>query len=218
MKMVILAAGLGTRVCEATGGRPKIFLDLGGETLLDRHLAVAARLGLEPLLVTRPEHVAEYRGIPAEILVEESPVSMLATLYQARGRLDEPFVWVAGDMIFSDPGPLCNLVERHDPEIFASFFFHRSDRFKAKVRFEPELLVRPTREGRWEMSIPNFAVQSPRIFTYMLPGSEPEFLGRALAAREAVKFQEYRDPVFEIDTPADLADARDHFSRSVRTV
>ncbi len=217
MRMVILAAGLGTRVREATGGRPKLLLDLGGETLLDRHLAVAARLGLEPLIVTRPEHVADYRGVPAEILAEERPVSMLGTLRQARGRLDAPFAWVGGDMVFSDLEPLCELIGGHDPADFASLLYHRSDRFKAKVRFEPDVAVAPTREGRWEMSIPNFVVLSPRAFAYMLPGSEAEFLGRALAAREPVRFQEYRHPVFEIDTPADLAAARGHFSRSVRT-
>src|ERR1700749_3238457 len=57
MKMVIPAAGLGTRLGQASNGRPKVLLDLGGETILDRLLSLASDLRLDPLVVTRPEHV-----------------------------------------------------------------------------------------------------------------------------------------------------------------
>ncbi len=43
---VLLAAGMSTRM-----GRNKLFLDLGGRTVLDRALAVAVSAGLDPLLV-----------------------------------------------------------------------------------------------------------------------------------------------------------------------
>ena len=121
MKMVILAAGLGTRLGSAGGGRPKVLVDLGGETILGRLLSLASDLRLEPLVVTRPEHVAWFQEVPVEVLVEERPVGILTTLYQTRNAVgDEPFVWVGGDMVFSEHGPLRELIEGHDPDDFAS--------------------------------------------------------------------------------------------------
>jgi NDP-sugar pyrophosphorylase family protein len=214
MKMVILAAGLGTRLGSAGGGRPKVLVDLGGETILGRLLSLASDLQLDPLVVTRPEHVAWFQDVPAEVLVEERPVGILTTLYQTRSAVgDEPFVWVGGDMVFSEHRPLREMIEGHDPDDFASYAYCRTDRFKAKVRFEPELTLKITREGQWELSLPNFGVQSPRLFSYLEPDPEVDFLGAALAAGETFFLREYPYPVFEIDTPLDLASARSYFER-----
>lgn len=216
MKMVILAAGLGTRMHEVTGGRSKSLLDLGGETVLDRLLAIARDLQLDPLVVTRPEYAADFGSVPAEVLVEERPVGMLTTLYQTRsilGGIHEPFVWVGGDLVFTEHEPLRELVEGHRREDFASYLFCRTDRFKAKVRLEPEIELVLTREGEWSLSSPTFGVQSPRIFSYMESDPEANFMIAALAAGETVAFREYLPKVFEIDTPLDLAEARAHFAR-----
>lgn len=214
MKMIILAAGLGTRMREICGDRPKILADLGGETILDRLLSVARDLRLDPMIVTRPEHAADFRNVPAEVFVEERPVGMLTTLYQVRALVHEPFVWAAGDMVFCDHEPLRQLVEQHDPESFASFLYCEGDRFKCKVQFEPELRVVPTREGTWPYSIANFVVQSPRLFSYMPPEDpEADFMIPAFAAGERYQFLRYAHKAFEVDTPGDLADARLHLSR-----
>ncbi|MES1245353.1 MAG: NDP-sugar synthase [Acidobacteriota bacterium] len=214
MKMVVLAAGLGTRLNPASGGRPKVLVDLGGETILDRLLSLASDLRLDPVVVTRSEHAAWFQAVPAEVLVEERPVGILTTLYQTRSAIgDEPFVWVGGDMAFSEHGPLREIVEGHDPDVFASYAYCRTDHFKAKVRFEPELTLKITREGRWELSLPNFGVHSPRTFSYMAANPETDFLQTALAAGETFVLREYPYPVFEIDTPPDLAAARSYFER-----
>lgn len=223
MKMVILAAGLGTRMRPVTGGRSKSLVDLGGETVLDRLLGFACDLGLDPLIVSRSEYAADFRELPAELLVEERPVDMLTTLYQTREILEgpgEPFVWVGGDVVFSDHEVLRGLVEAHRSEDFASYLVCRTDRFKAKVRFRPEPEFALTRQGDWSLSLPAFGVQSPRLFSYMEAdvegSSEGDFVSRALAAGERVAFCEYLPPVFEIDTPFHLAEARAHFARSER--
>lgn len=217
MKMVILAAGLGTRMRETVGSRPKVLADLGGETILDRLLAFGRELRLDPLIVTRPEHAADLRHVPAEVLVEERPVDMITTLYQTRAMLEgagEPFVWVGGDMVFAETAPLRELVEAHRPEDFASFLVCRTDRFKAKVRFEPELELAVTREGDWSLSLPSFVVQSPRIFSFMEGDPEPVYpFMPARAAGETFVFRDCLPKVFEIDTPADLAEARAHLAR-----
>src|SRR5689334_2968364 len=102
MRLVILAAGLGTRVASLTGRRSKLFLDCAGRTLLDRHLELARRLGGEPLVVTRAEDAADFRRCGAEVLVEEAPVGMIESLYHARAELGEPFCWIGGDLLLSD--------------------------------------------------------------------------------------------------------------------
>lgn len=214
MKMVILAAGLGTRMRESMGSRPKILADLGGETILDRLLATSRELRLEPMIVTRPEFAADFRDIPAEVLVEERPAGLLTTLYQTHDLIHEPFVWVGGDMVFAETEPLRELVENHRQEDFASFLVCRTDRFKAKVRFEPEFDFDVTREGDWTLSLPTFVVQSPRIFSFMDGDPEPTYpLRPALAAGETCVFRDCSSEVFEIDTPLDLAAARAHLAR-----
>lgn len=214
MKMVILAAGLGTRLGAVSGGRPKLLMDLGGETILDRLLSLASGLRLDPVVVTRPEHVAWFQEVPAEVLVDERPSGTLSTLYQTRSAVGgEPFVWIGGDMVFSEHGPLREMIEGHDPDDFASFAYCRTGQFKAKVRFEPELTLKITREGQWDLSLPNFGVQSPRIFSYMEANPEADFFVPALAAGETICLREYPYPVFEIDTPLDLASARSYFER-----
>lgn len=220
MKMIILAAGLGTRMRESMGSRPKILADLGGETILDRLLDIGRELRLDPVIVTRPEFAADLRHAPAEVLVEERPVDLLTTLFQTRGALaevreaGEPFVWVGGDMVFSDTRPLRELVEGHRPEDFASFLVCRTDRFKAKIRFEPELEFAVTREGEWTLSLPPFVVQSSRIFSWLDRSPQPVYpLLPALAAGETVAFRDCFPEVFEIDTPFDLAAARAHLAR-----
>jgi NDP-sugar pyrophosphorylase family protein len=214
MKMVILAAGLGSRMREAMGPRPKILADLGGETILDRMLAMGRELRLEPMIVTRPEYAADFRKAPAEVLVEEQPAGIMTTLYQTRDLIQETFVWVGGDMVFSEIEPLRELVENHRPEDFASFLVCRTDKFKAKVRFEPAFEFDVTRQGQWELSMPTFAVQSPRLFSFMDGDPASMYpLFPALAAGETFRFRECLPRVFEIDTPLDLAEARDHLSR-----
>jgi len=213
--MVILAAGLGTRMRATMGSRPKILADLGGgETILDRLLAMSRELRLEPMIVTRPEFAADFRDTPAEVLVEEQPVGLMTTLYQTRDLIQDPFVWVGGDMVFSEIEPLREAVEAHRPEDFASFLVCRTDRFKAKVRFEPTFDFDVTRQGQWELSMPTFAVQSPRLFSFMDGNPETIYpLFPALAAGETFRFRECLPRVFEIDTPRDLAEARDHLSQ-----
>lgn len=217
MKMVILAAGLGTRMRPVTGGRSKSFVDLGGETILDRLLAFARDLRLEPMIVIRPDYAADFADIAAEVLVEERPVDMLTTLYQTRSLLEgpgEPFVWVGGDVVVSDHRLLRGIVEGHRPGDFASYLVCRTDRFKAKVRFRPEPEFALTREGAWSLSCPAFGVQSPRIFSYMERDPAGDFVSPAMRAGETVAFREFRATVFEIDTPLDLAEARAQLGRS----
>jgi molybdopterin-guanine dinucleotide biosynthesis protein A len=209
MRLVILAAGLGTRVASITGGRSKLFLGCAGATLLDRHLELARRLGGRPLVVTRREFAGEFRAAGAEVLVEEAPRGIVSSLYQARGRIAEPFCWIGGDLVFSDLQPLVELArDRREAGSLAAFFYRATDRFKAKLRLAPALEVTVTREGEHALSIPPFMAATPALFSYMSGDPDDNFLASAIAAGEPCLAREYAAEVFEIDTPGDLAAAR----------
>jgi CTP:molybdopterin cytidylyltransferase MocA len=212
MKLVILAAGWGSRLWSEAGRSPKMFLEIGGRTLLERQLDIAAFIGLEPLVVTRPELAAEFRRTGVEVLVEESPTGILATLYHARAALDRPFCWMGGDMLFTDPAPLAALVADHLAGNFTvSFFFRQSTRFKAKLVPGPPVEVVVTWEPGYSLSIPNFWVLSPEVLAHMAPDPNANYMRGVIAAGQPFLFREYPAPVFEIDTPEEVAAARRFF-------
>ena len=212
MRLVILAAGHGLRLREESGGRAKILLDVAGKTILDRAVELAAELGVTPLVVTRREFADEI-GRFADVRVEDDSQDILDTLYFSRAVLTETFCWIGGDMVFSDPGPLRELLALHREQGSAgSFLYCRTDRFKAKVRLSPSLVFKVTREGRHELSAPNFMVQEPALLADMAELPRGDFIQRAIDRGDPILAREYAAPVFEIDTPADLAAARRFFA------
>ncbi|HYU34173.1 MAG TPA: NTP transferase domain-containing protein [Thermoanaerobaculia bacterium] len=218
MKLVVLAAGLGVRLRQESGPHPKSLLEVGGISIFDRLLELADLLGLEPVVATRPEFVADFRRPGVEVLVVENTPHMLVTLADACRRLPPgPLCWVGADMLFTDPAPLKELVEAHlAGDSFCSFCWCRTDRFKAKLELAPELAVTVTREGRFERSIPNFMAHAARVARWLPGGWEDprgSFPQRAIERGERIDFREYAAPVFEIDTPADLEEARRYFAR-----
>lgn len=214
MKLIILAAGLGTRLWSVTGGWPKQLLEAGGMTLFERHVALAGSLGMEPVVVTRPEFTSAFEGLGAEVLIEENSPDMVVTLSHTRRSVQETHAWVGGDMLFTDFQPLRDLLQAHRAEgRTASYVYARTDRFKAKLTLDPGPAVVLTREGTHSLSLPCFGIHEPRMYAY-LPDEgvvPPGFLQTAIEQGEPMQFREYRAPVFEIDTPADLAAARRHF-------
>lgn len=218
MKLLVLAAGRGLRLRQESGPRPKSLLDVGGASIFDRLLDLASRTGLEPVVVTRTEFVAAFRSQGVDVLVEEGTPHIIVTLANACRRLSpEPLCWVGADMLFTDPAPFKELVEAHLAlDSFCSFFWCRTDRFKVKLELAPGPVVTVTRAGVFERSVPNFLVHAARVAPW-LPGDlddpRANFVQRAIERGERVHFQEYKAPVFEIDTPADLEEARRYFAR-----
>lgn len=217
MKLLVLAAGFGTRLSAETGGRPKALVDVGGASLLDRLVGLADLIGLEPVVVARSAHAADFRAQGVDVLVEDHSPHMIVTLANACRQLPGPLCWVGADMLFTDPAPLGELVAAHRmSDSFLSFLYCRSDRFKVKLDLTPEPVVAVTRDGEFTYSVPNFVVQAERVRDH-LPGDledpRASFVQRAIERGERVLFREYHAPVFEIDTPGHLAEARRHFAR-----
>lgn len=218
MKLIVLAAGLGVRLRQESGPRPKSLIDIGGVSIFDRLLDLAGFIGLEPVVVTRPEFVPAFRSRGVDVLIEEDSSHIIVTLANACRRLPpEPLCWVAADMLFTDPAPLKELVESHLAlDSFCSFCWCRTDRFKVKLELAPGPAVTVIRAGSFERSVPNFLVHAARVAPW-LPGDlddpRASFVQRAIERGERIHFREYPAPVFEIDTPSDLDEARRYFAR-----
>jgi len=212
--MVILAAGYGSRLWTETAGAPKQLVSVGGRTVLDRLLALGQHLGLVPLAVTRQANAAAFEQAGTEVLVAAETPDMLATLYLARARVDEDFLWMGGDTLLADPEPVRKLLASHLADRpYGSFLYCRSDRHLAKMRpSSPVPRVTLTREGSFPYSLPNLGIQSASSFADLAVDPRGEFVQRALDRGERIRFREYTAPVFEIDTPEDLAVARRYFA------
>jgi NDP-sugar pyrophosphorylase family protein len=210
MWMVVLAAGAGSRLSQETGGRPKQLLEIAGRTLFDRLLDLGRRLDLAPLVITRPAFAACFQeAAPVAVLTTEETPDMLATLQLARQRVGADFLWLGGDTLLTDLAPLRTVLARHLAERpYASFLYRRSDRHLAKLALAPRPRALLTRAGSFPYSMPNFGIQSAASLADLAIEPRGDYVQRALDRGEPILFHEYAAPVFEIDTPEDLAAAR----------
>ncbi len=217
MCLLILAAGHGVRLrAETAGLLPKQLLAVGGQTLLGRLLALAGCLRLRPMVVTLPAYRQQLAACGAELLLldAETP-DMLSTLYAMRGRVGGDLAWVGGDTLLSDPGPVAALLADHlAGRPYASFLYRRSDRHLAKLALAPRPRLTLTRQERFPYSLPNFGIHSAACWDDLALLPRGDYVQRALDRGERVLLREYTAPVFEIDTPADLAAARRHHARA----
>ena len=112
MNAMILAAGLGTRLGALGAATPKILLDIGGVTLLERHLESLAGLGVRRVVINMHHHAEqveqvarEYRGPLELICVHED--RLLGTAGGVRNALPYlepgPFIVVYGDILVQEP-------------------------------------------------------------------------------------------------------------------
>jgi hypothetical protein len=214
-RFLVLAAGHGRRLRAETAGRlPKQLLTVGDQTLLGRLLELGCQLRLAPLVVTLASHRAHFAGCGSELLLlgADTP-DMLSTLYGARGRVGGDLVWVGGDTLLTDPEPLRALLAEHLAERpYASFLYRRSDRHLAKLALEPVPRLVLTRQGSFPYSLPNFGIHSAAAWGDLALQPRGDYVQRALDRGERILFREYTAPVFEIDCPADLAAARQHYA------
>lgn len=115
MQAVILAAGVGSRLEKATGGKPKCLADIGGRPLILHQLDALADQGVGPvLMIVGYEHEAirAVVGGRVEYVLNERfrETNSLYSLWLARDWIKGPFVLLNADLFF-DPEILARLVE-----------------------------------------------------------------------------------------------------------
>jgi choline kinase len=101
---VLLVAGVGRRL---GSDRPKVLLEIGGRTLLDRHLENLARANVPVLAVTgfRSEAI----GVKKKVLNPEYRRGSLLSLKAALDAIDEDAVLMDGDVLY-DPAILSDVI------------------------------------------------------------------------------------------------------------
>ena len=104
---VILAAGCGKRLSPATNGRPKCLVNVGGQTLIERHLRVLDDLGIRRVCVVLGCHTEDVLGSigngrrSCDFLVNTfyAQTNSLYSLWMARDWVTGPFLLMNTDVL-----------------------------------------------------------------------------------------------------------------------
>lgn len=121
MKAIIFAAGVGRRLQGVTQGRPKCLVEIGGRTLLSRHVENLSRLGVRQVVLVvgfAQDHIR--KAMAAEPFVqdirwvvnEQFTRGSITSLWAARSEMDEDVVCMDADVLYA-PTILARLL--HSP-------------------------------------------------------------------------------------------------------
>lgn len=119
MKAVIFAAGVGRRLQGVTQGRPKCLIEIGGRTLLSRHIEYLTRLGVTPIVLVvgyaqefiRAAMADDRHGTDIHWVVNEHYTrGSITSLWAARTEMDDDAVCMDADVLY-DPKILARLVQ-----------------------------------------------------------------------------------------------------------
>jgi choline kinase len=104
MKAVILAAGYGRRIQEFTQGKPKCFLEVNGQRLIDYQVQTFKNAGITDVTVVVGYKRELFNYLKSEAHLVYNPfyarTNNFASFWFAKEQLTEPFVWVNGDTFF----------------------------------------------------------------------------------------------------------------------
>ncbi len=123
MRAIIFAAGVGRRLQSVTQGKPKCLLDIGGRTLLSRHLDSLSQVGVKQVvLVVGYAHEAIRQAITDEdwegdmrwIMNDQFRRGSITSLWAAREEMDTDVVLMDADVLYV-PEILARLVHASSP-------------------------------------------------------------------------------------------------------
>lgn len=106
MKVIILAAGQGTRLRPLTNERPKCLVELQGTPLLDHQLTVLKAVGITDLNVVAGylEHCIERPGLKKFLNPDFASTNMVSTLFCAADLMtgEEDIIITYGDVVYEE--------------------------------------------------------------------------------------------------------------------
>ena len=109
MYAVITAGGKGTRVASVNNSVPKPMLLINGKPVLEHQIACLKRQGITHITLTighLGEQIRDYFGdgsrfdVKIDYLWEDVPLGTAGALYELKGRVQEDFLLINGDLIF----------------------------------------------------------------------------------------------------------------------
>jgi L-glutamine-phosphate cytidylyltransferase len=167
MRLIILAAGQGTRLRPLTDDRPKCLVELNGRPLLDWHIDAARAAGIDDVVVIGGYRADQLPRPGVRVLVnpEYETTNMVHTLFCGEGEFGDGFVLGYGDIAYSPAVMSALLAHRSSIGVvvdrdWRSYWSLRFDNPLAdaeSLRMEPD--GRITSIGQREASIDDIAAQ-----------------------------------------------------------
>ncbi len=102
MRLIVLAAGQGSRLRPLTDDRPKALVPLAGRPLLEWTLEAAAKVGLDEVIVLGGHRADRLAGYPVTLVQNPdfATTSMVQTLFRVEDRFGDAFVMSYGDIAY----------------------------------------------------------------------------------------------------------------------
>ncbi len=102
MKAIIIAAGLGNRLMPLTNDKPKCLLEIGGKTIMQRHLEVLRQCDIDDVVVVRGyrKEMINYPGIKYYENTDYENNNILRSLFYADNEMGDGFIFSYSDIIF----------------------------------------------------------------------------------------------------------------------
>ncbi len=143
MKLIILAAGRGTRLKHLTEGLPKGMLEFNGKTLLEQQIETARRNGITDITIVKgfQGDKIQYGGIKYGENPLFASTNMVETLFCVEDKLNDDIIISYADIIYEDR-LLQNLI-KNDNDIVVSVDSDWKNYWKqryGKVNFDLESL------------------------------------------------------------------------------
>ena len=103
MRMIILAAGQGTRLRPLTDDRPKCLVELAGRPLLRWQIEAARAVGIDDIVAIGGYRIGQLDGYGVRIVPNPAFAStnMVRTLFCARRLFGDGFVMSYGDIVYT---------------------------------------------------------------------------------------------------------------------
>lgn len=157
---VIVAAGLSSRLYPLTATTPKCLLPLGNEKILQRNLRLLKNAGIEKIFI-----ITGYLKQMIEDVVDSQAITVFNPFYKYCNNMgslffaknlvkDEPFLYLHGDVVFSE-----NLLQKFLKEVNTNHFmdlavdFKETDEEAMKVEIDDHFyLIRSSKEISSEKS------------------------------------------------------------------
>lgn len=100
MKVIILAAGKGTRLGKLSNGKPKCLLKINGNSLIERNIYLFNKANLEPIIVTGFEkEKLNFLNVLTVFNPEFETTNMLWSLYKAKKYMHKDFLVCYSDIL-----------------------------------------------------------------------------------------------------------------------
>lgn len=110
MKAIIFAAGIGKRLQGVTKGRPKCLVEIGGRTLLSRHVEYLGQLGVRQVVLVvgfAQDHIRKAMAGDSFaqdirwVVNEQFARGSITSLWAARSEMDDDVVLMDADVLYA---------------------------------------------------------------------------------------------------------------------